>query len=70
MSVRESISRFTGAAEIVLLPKADKSLGELSFYKTICLLETMGKFERVIYNKLLAVVESRGHNVPVKTAWW
>lgn len=47
--------------QLVLLPKGNKPPGEPSSYRPICLLDTMGKIlERVIYNRLLAVVEENG----------
>lgn len=47
--------------QLVLLPKGNKPPGEPSSYRPICLLDTMGKIlERVIYNRLLAVVEEKG----------
>ncbi|CAD7080110.1 unnamed protein product [Hermetia illucens] len=42
----------------ILIPKAGKPLGDPSSYRPICLVNTIGKlFERVIYNRLLAVAE-------------
>lgn len=47
--------------QLVLLPKGKKPPGEPSSYRPICLLDTMGKIlERVIYNRLLTVVEDNG----------
>ncbi|CAD7081162.1 unnamed protein product [Hermetia illucens] len=47
--------------KLVLLPKPGKPPGEPSSYRPICLLDTVGKMlERVIYNRLLPVVESQG----------
>ncbi|CAD7080109.1 unnamed protein product [Hermetia illucens] len=47
--------------KLVLLPKLGKPPGEPSSYRPICLLDTVGKvLERVIYNRLLPVVESQG----------
>lgn len=48
-------------AETDFVPKPDKSLGEHSSYKTICLLDNTGKlFERIIYNKFLPIAEKEG----------
>lgn len=47
--------------KLVLIPKAGKPPGEPSSYRPICLLDTVGKMlERVIYNRLLPIVENRG----------
>ena len=47
--------------KLVLLPKAGKPPGKPTSYRPICLLDTVGKMlERVIYNRLLPVVESQG----------
>lgn len=46
---------------LVLIPKDNKPLGEPSSYRPICLLDTMGKIlERIIYNRLLPIVEGKG----------
>ncbi|CAD7076711.1 unnamed protein product [Hermetia illucens] len=45
--------------KLVLLPKPGKQPGNLASYRPICLLDTMGKMmERVIYNRLLPIVEA------------
>ncbi|CAD7077663.1 unnamed protein product [Hermetia illucens] len=47
--------------KLILIPKAGKPLGDPSSYRPICLVNTIGKlFERVIYNRLLAVAEMEG----------
>ncbi|CAD7081762.1 unnamed protein product [Hermetia illucens] len=47
--------------KLILLPKPGKNPGEPSSYRPICLLDTVKKMlERVIYNRLLPVVESQG----------
>lgn len=46
---------------LVLIPKGNKSPEEPSSYRPICLLDTMGKIlERIIYNRLLPIVEEKG----------
>ena len=45
--------------KLVLLPKPGKQPGNPASYRPICLLDTMGKMmERVIYNRLLPIVEA------------
>lgn len=46
---------------LVLIPKGNKPPNEPSSYRPICLLDTMGKIlERIIYNRLLPVIEEKG----------
>lgn len=48
-------------AKLVLLPKDNKPLDQLSSYRPICLLDTMGKFlERIIKERLDKYLESPG----------
>lgn len=45
---------------LVLIPKPNKPSGEPSSYRPICLLDTIGKvLEKLIYNRLLPIVETR-----------
>jgi len=47
--------------KLLLLPKPEKPAGEASSYRTICLLDTIGKvFERVIATRLNAAMEDAG----------
>lgn len=46
---------------LVLIPKPNKPLGDPSAYRPICLLDTLGKIlEKIICNRLLPIVETRG----------
>lgn len=46
---------------LVLLPKGKKPVDDPASYRPICLLDTMGKIlERMIYNRLLPIVEEKG----------
>ncbi|KAI8118185.1 Retrovirus-related Pol polyprotein from type-1 retrotransposable element R1 [Lucilia cuprina] len=46
---------------LVLIPKPNKPAGEPASYRPICLLDTVGKIlEKLIYNRLLPIVEMSG----------
>lgn len=50
----------SGKQKLVVLPKPNKPPGHPASYRSIYLLDAMGKMtKRVLYNKLLAIVESR-----------
>ncbi|CAD7085939.1 unnamed protein product [Hermetia illucens] len=47
--------------KLIVIPKAGKPLGDPTSYRPICLVNTIGKlFDRLIYNRLLAVAEKEG----------